>query len=300
MSLASPPVAPSGSVHARIVTLNVRYATKSPVPGEEPWSVRAPKLCAQFAFIASGHTSVFLCLQEVLYSQLIDIQSYLGPSWSHIGQGRDDGRLAGEFSPIFFRADTWDCVRNQTFWLSPTTDVPSRGWDAALNRIVTTGSFRNKETGTAVAIMSTHLDHQGQIAREESARLLLTLARDWTDNRGDGRSRAPLFLGGDFNSTPSGKAYTALTLPGSGMSDISELVPQSLKYGNPDITYTSFGESWERPRKIDFLFVQERLNLKFVAFGILSNKFDDGVYLSDHRPVVADLEIPIKDDDTLH
>ncbi|KAK3359888.1 Endonuclease/exonuclease/phosphatase [Lasiosphaeria hispida] len=286
---------PAGHIPIRLITLNVRYAAKRLAPGEEPWAIRCPKLCAQLNFITSGHTTVFVCLQEVLPSQLLDIQARLGPSWSHIGHGRENGQNAGEHCPVFFRTVHWECERSRTYWLSPTPEVPSRGWDAALNRIVTMGSFRHRATGTAVVIMSTHLDYAGEMAREQGAHLLLKLARDWTDG-GDGAPTVPLFLGGDFNSTSNSRAYRTITMPGSGMRDVSELVPEDMKYGNRAITYTSFGEPGEKPNKIDYLFVQESRGVSFLTYGILSNRFDDGVYLSDHRAVVADMEIPAKAD----
>jgi endonuclease/exonuclease/phosphatase family metal-dependent hydrolase len=217
----------------------------------------------------------------------------LGPSWGHIGQGREDGKQAGEYSPIFFRTDRWLCENSRTYWLSETPDIPSKGWDAALERIVTIGSFRHKETETAAVVMSTHLDHQGEVAREQSARLLLQLARTWVIGR---EVPAPLFLGGDLNSTPDGGAYKVLTEPGEGMKDISTLVPEHFKYGNQEITYTSFGEQGEEPKQIDFLFVLNPERLNFLGFSILANQFDDQIYLSDHRPVVVDLEIPCPSD----
>ena len=274
----------------RFISLNVRYATKTLVPGEEPWSVRCPKLCAQLKFITMGNSNVFICLQEVLHTQLVDIQAYLGPSWSHIGHGRDDGQQAGEFSPIFYQAKHWRCERDKTYWLSPTPDVPSVGWDAALKRVVTVGSFHHKISGTIVIGMSTHLDHRGEVAREESAKLLLKLAREWGKND-SGDEQNFLMLGGDMNSTPSEGAYKVLTAPGSGVDDISTVVPEELKYGNRDVTYTSFGEPDEEPKTIDFLFAKQSNTLRFLTFGILPNQFDDKVYLSDHRPVVADIEV---------
>ncbi|KAK4044865.1 Endonuclease/exonuclease/phosphatase [Parachaetomium inaequale] len=282
----------STSLHIRLVTFNIRYATKNPGLGEEPWPVRCPRLCAQLRFLASGHDSAFVCLQEVLHSQLTDVQARLGPSWSHIGQGRKDGKEAGEYSPIFFRVDHWECERSRTYWLSPTPEVPSKGWDAALERIVTMGAFRHRVTGAVVVVMSTHLDHKGEVAREESARLLLKLARTWPGDCAPA-ARPPVFLGGDFNSTPTGRAYKVLTDPSSGMRDISHLVPDDAKHGNREMTFTSFGDSNEPPARIDFLFVSDAERLRFLTFGILPNMFDDHVYLSDHRPVIADIEVPV-------
>ncbi|KAK3297089.1 Endonuclease/exonuclease/phosphatase [Chaetomium fimeti] len=282
------------SLSIRLVTLNIRYDTKNPGPGEEPWSVRCPRLCAQLRFITSSQDSPFVCLQEVLHSQLTDVQTYLGPSWGRIGQGRKDGKEAGEYSPIFFRADHWECERSRTFWLSPTPEVPSKGWDAALERVVTMGTFSHRRTGAVVTVMNTHFDHKGEVAREESARLLLKLASTWPGERAP-RLSTPVFLGGDFNSTPTGRAYKVLTEPNSGMRDISDILPEVAKYGNKEITFTSFGDDPnEHPARIDFLFVRGMGRLRFLSFGILANKFDDGVYLSDHRPVVADVEVPVQ------
>ncbi|KAL2260369.1 hypothetical protein VTK26DRAFT_5640 [Humicola hyalothermophila] len=284
----------SGFIPIRLVTLNIRFAINNPAPGEERWPVRCPKLCAQLKFIASGQESPFVCLQEVLHPQLVDIREQLGQSWSYIGQGREDGKEGGEYCPIFFRSDRWVCEHSTTYWLSETPDRPSKGWDADNMRIVTVGSFRHRATGTAIVVMNTHLDYRGAVAREEGARLLLLLAKLWPGQQRPDDARPPLFLGGDFNSTPADSAYDILTSPGSGMRDISDLVPDNSKYGNPDTTYTSFGEPGERQRRIDFLFVRNPPgNLRFLTFSILSNRFDDGVYLSDHRPVVADLEIPV-------
>jgi endonuclease/exonuclease/phosphatase family metal-dependent hydrolase len=154
------------------------------------------------------------------------------------------------------------------------------------------GYFRHRETGTAVVLMSTHFDHRGERAREESARLLLKLARTWP-RLGDPKASPPVFIGGDFNSTPTGRAYKVLTEPDSGMRDIFDLVSEDAKYGNPEITFTSFGDPNEQPGRIDFLFAQNKEDLRFLTFSILPNKFDDNVFLSDHRPVVADLEMPV-------
>lgn len=275
----------------RIISFNIRYATKSPVKGEEPWKVRLPHVIAQLQFNTAGH-SAFLCLQEALVSQVSDIQTELGPSWAHIGVGREDGKDAGEFSPIFYNVDDYKCERSHTYWLSKTPEKPSRGWDAVLERIVVMGQFKDKRTGARVVVLSTHFDHVGVKAREESARLILELADAWVKDNGTG-STPPVFLGGDFNSTPDDNAYQTMTAPGTGMADISTLIPSHKRYGN-ELTYSSFGEPNETPKRIDFLFVKDTTDIKFLTFGVLANRFDDGIYISDHRPVIADIEIPVR------
>ncbi|KAF4968433.1 hypothetical protein FZEAL_10398 [Fusarium zealandicum] len=273
----------------RIVTFNVRYATKHPVHGEKPWSLRCPKLVTQLAFITAGHESPFVCLQECLHSQIQDIQERLGDGWAHIGRGRGENEHDGEFSPIFYRNDVWQCDRFETRWLSKTPDKPSRGWDAALNRIVTMGEFSHRVTGTRVVVMSTHFDHLGVKAREHSAGLLIKFAQEWGSS-GD-RGHSAVLIGGDFNSATDEGAYKFITAPDSGISDLFDLVPKSGHYGN-EITYTSFGEGYN-PSRIDFLFIQEPRTAHVKTFGVLANAFDDDVRVSDHRPVVSDLDIVV-------
>ncbi|KAJ4263135.1 hypothetical protein NW762_006757 [Fusarium torreyae] len=273
----------------RIITFNVRYATTKLEGNERPWAERRPKLANQLNFITAGHESPFICLQECLFQQVKDIQADLGSGWDHIGRGRGTKPEDGEFSPIFYRSDAWKNVRSEVRWLSKTPSKPSRGWDAVLNRIVTLAEFEHRATGTRVVVFSTHFDHIGVKAREHSAELLVKFAREWGKS-GDKKASAVL-IGGDFNSEPEDGAYKTITAPGSGISDVSDLVPAAAHYGN-ETTYTSFGEGW-KPSRIDFLFIQEPRTAQIKTFGVLANGFDDGVRVSDHRPVVSDMDIVV-------
>ncbi|KAK3177563.1 hypothetical protein K4F52_009659 [Lecanicillium sp. MT-2017a] len=285
-SLAMEIAAKRHQMPLRLISYNVRYATTWQVGGEQPWRIRGPKLCTQLDFITAGHENAFVCLQECLYSQIKDIGAQLGQSWAYIGRGRDKKETDGEFSPIFYRPDVWKCTHSETRWLSPTWDKPSRGWDAAMNRIVTIGEFTHRVTGTKVVVMSTHFDHIGVEARKNSAKLLIKFAKEW-ESKND---LAAVLIGGDFNSTPDDGAYQLMVAEGSGMSDISDLVPAERRYGN-HLTYTSFGEPNEWPQRIDFLFIQEPRTARVNTFGVLANSFDDNIRISDHRPVVADMDI---------
>ncbi|KAM0380293.1 hypothetical protein ACHAO7_003676 [Fusarium culmorum] len=273
----------------RIVTFNVRYATKKFEKNERPWAERRPKLINQLNFITAGHESPFICLQECLFHQVNEIQEDLGSKWQHIGRGRGTKPEDGEFSPIFYRDDIWKNVRSEVRWLSKTPEKPSRGWDAVLNRIVTMAEFEHRVTATRVVVFSTHFDHIGVEARQNSAKLLVKFAREW--GQAGNKKASAVLIGGDFNSEPDDGAYKTITAPGSGISDVSDLVPKEKRYGN-ETTYTSFGGTWPTSR-IDFLFIQEPRTATVQTFGVLANSFDDGVRISDHRPVVSDLDIVV-------
>src|SRR4030043_245448 len=64
-------------------------------------------------------------------------------------------------------------LRQGLFWLSETPGIPSRGWDAALNRICVYGLFESLNTRHRFIVFNTHLDHIGVLAREKSIELIL-------------------------------------------------------------------------------------------------------------------------------
>lgn len=280
----------SDSIPLRLITHNIRYATTNPFPGEELWTGRrCPRLCNELVFHSASVPATFVCLQEVLHSQLVDIFSSLneGDEWDYIGVGRDDGKEAGEYSPIFYRPAIWELQTWRTIWLSETPEKASKGWDASSVRIVTVGTFKHTSNGQPVVVMSTHFDDAGLVSRRESAKLILSLVAEYQTSK-VGQELIPILLAGDFNSTPDGEAYQIVTDPSSPMADTRELVPEQKRYGN-EMTFTSFGTIDNTPSRIDFLFNNKHHLCLFKTYAVLSNRFDDGVYLSDHRAVVADL-----------
>jgi UDP-N-acetylmuramate-alanine ligase len=90
-------------------------------------------ICDQLNF---EHPDIF-GTQEVLVAQLHDLLHGLD-GYGSIGVGRDDGKEAGEYSAIFYNKKRIAACSDQgDFWLSPTPDKPSLGWDAACIRICT-------------------------------------------------------------------------------------------------------------------------------------------------------------------
>lgn len=272
----------------RIITHNIRYATSSRFPGEERWSTRCPRLCSQLVF-NSTIPETFICLQEVLHQQLVNVLDSLNAvatDWSYVGVGRDDGKQGGEYSPIFYRPSIWKLTEWKTRWLSKTPDVPSKGWDAVCIRIATIGHFTHIKTGRKVVILSTHFDNNGAVSRRESAKLILREINSMCSNS----NISAILLAGDFNSPPDDGAYQVMTSPESVMQDVGLRIPVERRYGN-ETTFTSFGHVDNTPSRIDFIFARKNDGLFYRTYGVLSNRFDDGVYLSDHRACVADVVV---------
>lgn len=228
----------------------------------------------------------FICLQEVLHSQIVDIMSGLGPDWTYIGVGRDDGKEKGEYSPIIFRKAVWELEEWKTVWLNEDGSVGKKGWDAGSVRIVTVGHFKHMQSKTKVLGFCTHFDNAGLISRRESAKIVLKLIEA---SNSSSVEKVPFFLAGDLNSEMSGEAYQILNSKNSPLRDADESA--KWKYGN-QVTYTGFGEA---KQLIDFVFLGPRngSDWEVEGYSVLANKFDDGVYNSDHRAVAIDAQLVI-------
>lgn len=273
----------------RLLTHNIRYATRSPFKGEETWAIRAPRLLNELRYNALYNSESFICLQEVLNNQLNDILYGLNhgdsEEWAYIGVGRDDGKTAGEYSPIIYRPSVWQLLDFKTLWLSETPDRPSKGWDAASTRILTIGKFRHIETSKVIVAMNTHLDDQGSLSRLESAKIIAKQV--------DKARPLPVFLAGDFNSEPGQEAYSTLSAENSPVYDLRDKTSPGARYGHK-YTYTGFGYEGEPKKRIDFLFLSKVGDWQIRGYSVLESRFEDGVYNSDHRAVVGDVLLKIK------
>lgn len=233
-----------------------------------------PQLVSSIKFHAKYNA--FVSLQEALHHQLMEILEQLGPEWSYAGVGRDDGKEKGEYSPILYRNDEWELLDTKTYWLSDTPDQPSRGWDAALPRILTFARFRNKWSQGVVSMFNTHFDHQGVEAREKSAELIVKLI----DRHCQGKTAV---VTGDFNSESDDPGYKYLS---KHMNDAHVTVANEDKYGH-SLSCTGFDETHDRPTRIDFVWLTKDIDI--LSYGILHSEFHQFKF-SDHRPVMARIE----------
>ena len=292
----------------RILTHNIRYATDAPFEGEQKWEVRRSRLINELRFNTTHCAESFICLQEVLHRQLVDIMSSLNSekrTWDYVGVGRDDGDEAGEYSPIIYEPRIWELKIQKTKWLSKTPDEPSRSWDASCNRILTIAVFKHRSTHKTLLAMNTHLDDQGSESRLKSAEIILDQISLFSKQISD-QGRIPVFLAGDFNSEPDQEAYKEMTKASSPMVDLQLLVPEERRYGDIN-TFTGFKSDVSARKRIDFIFINGRKPNSEAAtfakdktsgsswqvdgYAVLPNLFEDGIYNSDHQAVIGDMTL---------
>lgn len=257
----------------KVATFNLRY--NNPADNENAWPNRKG---IATDFIKKQGLDIF-GIQEGLHGQLMDIKS-MTSNYEYIGVGRTDGKEKGEYTAIFYNKAKFKPISSNTFWLnSDTTAVGVKGWDGACERIVTWALMEEIETGKRFYFFNTHFDHVGKEAREKSSELLISKVKE----KG---TQYPVIVTGDFNSTPESSVYNSLTKSAGTPLIDSRGIAQ--KISGPEWTAHSFGKTpMERRRIIDYIFVSSQMTVTNYE-----SCFEDhnGVYLSDHNPVVVTLK----------
>ena len=275
------PAAPASLAESpplRVMSFNIRYQNNH--DGKNGWEFRREDVAGVFRF----HHVDAAGLQEAVRSQIDDLTTLL-PEFAWAGAGRVDGKDDGEFTPILYRRDRLELLASGTSWLSEMPEkVGSKGWDAALPRILTFAKFKDRQTGREWYLFNTHFDHIGVKAREESAKLM----RQTIDKLPKGSA---VVVTGDFNCMESSSPYKVLVETKSG--DDAEFNLRDARYCSatrhhgPGTTWNGFYAA-VAGQKIDHIFVNKQVSV--LQHGILADQLDDR-FISDHFPVLAEISI---------
>lgn len=253
-----------------VSSFNIRMDT--PGDGVNAWPNRKELVKALVRF----HDFDIFGIQEGFRHQLDDLCELT--QYACIGEGRD-GNDEGEHSAILYKKERFELLDHGDFWFSETPDSIGLGWDATCcNRICSWGKFRDGETGKEFYLFNSHFDHEGVVARRESAKLLLAKIREIAGS-------APVFATGDYNATPDSEPVQILQTDGllKNSYDVTEQPP----YGTPG-TYHGYHMDREALNRIDHIFVTD--GIRVLKYGTL-NEIPNGKYPSDHFPIMIKAEL---------
>ena len=229
---------------------NIRNSNDGDAKKGNGWERRCPVICDQVEWVGFD---VF-GLQEVKHNQLEDMLADL-PDYTYEGVGRDDGKQAGEYSPIFYKKERFKLLEGGTFWISETPEkVGVKGWDAALPRICSYVHLQDKVTKKRFWFFNLHMDHIGVEARREGAKLI---AKKITEMCG----KEPAFVTGDFNVDQHNEAYRTIINTGV-LEDSYELAEK--KFATTG-TFNSFDSNLFTESRIDHIFVTEHVTVNNYA-----------------------------------
>ncbi|OIV42952.1 endonuclease/exonuclease/phosphatase family protein [Flavobacterium johnsoniae] len=263
----------SGSFYGqnlKIMTYNIRLDVAS--DGENAWPKRKDYFASQIQFYSPDVFGV----QEATPNQVTDIASAL-PNYNKFGVGREEGGT-GEACTIYYKKDRFKVEQSNTFWLSETPNVVSRGWDAACNRVCTYGLFKDLKTKKTFWVFNLHLDHMGEEARVKGVQLVLKKISELNTKK------YPAFLMGDFNSEPDTKQIAEIKKVMDDTKEVSKEKP----FG-PSGTFNDFKHNEPVTLLLDYIFVSKNSGLKIQKHAVLSDS-KDLKYPSDHLPVLIEID----------
>jgi endonuclease/exonuclease/phosphatase family metal-dependent hydrolase len=248
----------------KVMTFNIRYGTAP--DGENTWAARKDLV----GRVIREHSPDLIGLQEALRFQIDELRLAF-PEYGELGVGRDDGKIAGEYSALLFRSSSLLPDTGGTFWFSGTPSLPgSATWGNRIPRICTWAIFLHRPSGDTIAVFNQHWDHESQPSRDRSADLLVSTIRHLAPG-------LPVMTMGDFNA---GEQNPALLTVKRSFRDSFRLVhPGDSVVG----TFHAF-QGTDTGDMIDHIFVNDRLNVTAAA---IVRTAVHGRYPSDHFPVTA-------------
>lgn len=256
------------SQNLKVMSFNIRLNVDS--DKENSWTNRKQDVADLLTYYHPDYFGV----QEALPDQMKDIKNGL-KNYDYVGVGRDDGKEKGEFSAIFYDTDRLQVLKSDTFWLSETPEKPSKGWDAALNRICTYAVFRDKKSKKEFMALNLHFDHIGNIARVKSSELILKKIKEINPKN------LPVTVSGDFNLTEDSEPIKIMS---QNMKD--SFYHSETKHYGPKGTFTGFNINEIPQDRIDYIFVK---GFKIKSHRHINDRRENLLYPSDHFPVLVDL-----------
>ena len=256
------------STPIKVMTFNMRIST--PVDGDNWFRNRKPKI----AEVIRRENPDIIGFQEVTDKMREFMRDALKDEYTFIGCGSYKD-YNGPGNPIAFKRDVFELIELETKWLSPNPEIPGTRYEDAdqskYPRYYLKARLRVIATGETIWYINTHTDHVGVKVRALETTQLLKVMQGIADE--------PVILMGDLNAKPEEESIQILSSDAStGIVDVTAHIPHSFHWWgqlNPRI-------------KIDYIFS----NLPCAESHAVEDNPDDGVYISDHNPVVATLKLP--------
>ena len=290
----------------QVVTSNVKCPAPWDTTPQHHWTARSPRLFAQWRTMQPD----ILSLQEPVKAYLDEIAAAF-PELARVGVAREDGREEGEFGPVLWRRDRFDCVRHGTFWLSETSETAGSKYPGANHpRICTFAYLHERVTGRLLAVYNTHTSYvSDDICRAQ----LGIIVRHMAANAPEGAVR---ILTGDLNFEAGRRALAPLASAGLVNADDVCAVPLDGLWNSVTLYRfypRSFPAEGVRRRlavvggdlasvraalpdlgsRIDHIFLSPGVTV--TACGV-DDTNDGGWYPSDHMPKFAVLDLGVGGD----
>ncbi|MGN0447363.1 MAG: endonuclease/exonuclease/phosphatase family protein [Acutalibacteraceae bacterium] len=258
---------PSYTEKISVMTYNIRCHAIDDL-GKKSWFYRANHV----ADTIEKAEPTIIGFQEVTSWQYKYLCKTL-TSFDSIITYRDNTPLYSEGCPLFYRTDLYSLVDKGSFWLSETPEVMSKDWGAACYRICTYAILKDKATEKEFVVFNTHLDHVSDEARIKGIQVVLDKIKQF--------GSIPAVLMGDLNASEDKETYIKAT---EYFLDAKYQTENTMS----SCTYQNWGNDLNRPC-IDYVMLTKD-SFEVDSYKVITDTFD-GVYASDHFPIVVSMEL---------
>ena len=198
------------------------------------------------------------------------IEKEISDTYVIVGCGREK-TYRGESVCIAYRRELFELVSFDTFWLSDTPDVSGSRYaesdQSPFPRLTVCATLSPEGYDGVINMYNTHLDHKGLQARNMGVEQIMEKIR---------ANGGTFILTGDMNARPDSECIAKLGELDGVVEATAELTHTFHNYGKISEGY-----------KIDYIYTNAKANGAYTVEDIPV----EGVYVSDHYPVCAELEI---------
>lgn len=256
----------------KFVTFNIRYSWDA--DGINSFPFRAGHILCK---IDEKKPDV-ICFQEVSDKIGEFLKKHL-PDYEFTGHGRD-ADYTGEAMLTAVKKETFDVLSTETFWLSPTPEIPGSRYPTqnVCRRTCNVTVVKEKSSGKTLKIYNTHFDYETEptVRMQEAEQIAARITED------NAKLSMPFVLAGDFNSDPKSEIIKTIESKiAPKVCDVAKIFSQ---------TFHNFGKHNEVNnlfKKIDYIFIPPSVK---ADKPILWDDEWNGVWLSDHYPIEAELK----------
>ncbi len=266
-----------------------RKGKKVVYDGTQTWQKRMPLIQDFLVF-----NDVDICgTQELSWFQVEDFDK-MKPEYDYFGTPTQPEKYAKKIpcsnNIIVYRTSRFELLQKGDFWLSETPEKVSNGFGANKPRNCNWGKFKDKQTGKEFYFFNTHIHHIGDETKAKSAELIIKKIREIA---GD----APFFVVGDFNMAED--HYGMKPIWDCDFMVDARKVCKTKLYG-PNFTnnfgytglntiyYPTTSKTSSPMRWIDWVFISKSIDV--YKYAVMSECID-GVWLSDHFPVILKVSV---------
>jgi endonuclease/exonuclease/phosphatase family metal-dependent hydrolase len=251
----------------KICSSNIRFENNN--DGQNSWINRLPLLSTfftknQFAIIGT---------QEGREPQLRSLENKI----PHSLQDQHREWIVERMYPaIFLKQHFFEVILSGDIWLSETPSIPgSTSFNSAFPRLATWVQLKTVRDAKSFIVINVHLDHVKSETRIEQVRVLTNEIKKILN-----LNPLPIILMGDFNDSPESEVHQKL------IHELKLTDPWIAKKMEEETSHHGFLGNKSSGSRIDWILLSE----EWIVENIYLEKMNaDGIFLSDHYPLVATL-----------